>query len=108
MFTKTKKALALLITDIVLVNSFNYPTAQSAKIKLSKTKLNLKTGISHTLKASGLKKVKWSVNKPSVVKLSAKKKTSVKLTAKKEGRANVTAKYTLKKKTKKLTCRVHY
>lgn len=106
MFTKTKKALALLITGIVFVNSFNYPTAQSAKIKLSKTKLNLKTGISHTLKASGLKKVKWSVNKPSVVKLSAKKKTSVKLTAKKEGRANVTAKYTLKKKTKKLTCRV--
>ena len=106
MYKKTKKALALLITGIILVNSFNYPEAQSAKIKLSKTKLNIKTGKPYTLKASGLRKVKWGVNKPSVLNLSSKKKTSVKIVGKKEGRANVTAKYTVKKKTKKLTCRV--
>ncbi|MCI8306477.1 MAG: hypothetical protein HFH14_00370 [Lachnospiraceae bacterium] len=106
MYKKTKKALAVLITGIVFVHSLNYPTAQSAKIKLSKTKLNIKTGKSKTLKASGLKKVKWSVNKPSVAKLSAKKKTSVKITGKKAGSATVTAKYTVRKKTKKLSCKI--
>lgn len=106
MFKKTKKTLALLITGIILINSFNCTTAQSAKVKLSKTNLNIKTGKTFSLKVSGTKKVKWSVNKPSVAKLSAKKKTSVKITGAKAGRATVTAKYTVRKKTKKLTCKV--
>lgn len=106
MYNKTKRALALILTGILAVTSVNCTTARSARIKLSKTSLNIESGKSKTLKTTGLKKVKWSVNKPSVVKLSAKKKTSVKITGKKAGRATVTAKYTVKKKNKKLTCRI--
>ena len=106
MLKSLKRYCSIILAAALLIASVNVADVSASKIGLSKKTLSLKVGSSYTLKVTGVKKATWKVNKSSVVKLSSKKKKSVKLTAKKEGKATVTASYKVKKKTKKLTCKV--
>ena len=96
-----KRCFALVLALSLFATTGNFDSVQAAKIKLSKTKKTIKKDASFTLKVKGVKKVKWSTNRASVVKLSSKKKTSVKVKGIKAGKAKVTARYTANKKTKK-------
>ncbi len=109
---KGNKSIAVKIASMSLSVALILPlmggniSEAASKPKLNKSKITMTAGSSFKLKVTGVKKVKWSINKSKIAKLTSKKKTTVKINAKKAGKAVVTAKYTLKGKSKKLTCKV--
>ena len=98
---RLKKGLIAIVLTLAMIITMlpNQSVMAAKKPKLNKTKLTLTVGKSTTLKVYNTKKkVKWSVNKKSIVKITSKGK----VTAKKPGVAIVTAKVG----SKKLKCKI--
>lgn len=95
-----KGLIAIVLSLAMIITMLPAQQVMAAKApKLNKTKVTLTVGKSTTLKVYNTKKkVKWSVNKKSIVKITSKGK----VTAKKAGVAIVTARVG----NKKLKCRI--
>lgn len=94
---------AALLCAVLGAALFFLPQPAQAKVKLSKTKVNVEKGKSITLKLSGTsKKSKWSVSDKSVISIKKVTAKKYRVTALKEG----TAKVTVKVKKKSYTCTV--
>lgn len=107
---QTKRAIAAALSLAVAVTSAGIPSgaadAKAVRPSIAK-KVTVNKGRKKTLKirnASGIKRVKWSVNKKKIVKISGGKKKVV-ITGKKAGKAVIKANVTYKAgaKTKKIT-----
>ncbi|MBE5937852.1 MAG: hypothetical protein E7265_07460 [Lachnospiraceae bacterium] len=105
---KIATGVSLVVAFSIVAGQVNYSDNVNAKAKpkLNNSKKVIVEGKSFVLKASGVKKVKWSVANKKIAKLKNIKKKSVKVVAAKKGTTKVVAKYSVGKKTKKMQCRV--
>ena len=114
-FKKMGNRLIAALVMGAMVSAVFVPGAMYAakKVTLNKTKCTVKKGEVFKIKVkNGNKKgkIKWSSNKPSIVKIAAKstngKKGYARLKALKKGKATITALYTYAGKKNRLKCSV--
>lgn len=96
-----KKIISVILCLLILASLSVFKTSATTKVKLNKTKLNLKIGKTFKLKLKGAKgKIKWKSSKKTIAVVNSKGK----VTAKKAGTSNITATY--KGKSYKCTVKV--
>lgn len=101
--TKRKRALAIVLTCIMVLTLIPIQANAAKKIKLNKSKLSLFVGKTYTLKLLNNKsKIKWSSSKKNIATVSSKGKVK----AKKKGSCNIVAKAGRKKYVCKVTVKI--